>query len=233
MNERKADGRKIEITGNASITVKLDMMKIRLRVKSQGNTKDDAYETTAARYRAIEEELIGIGIDKGDISMTGLTFHSSPVRSYDNGFRESALEYSCTQEMEIILELDKAFLAKITRIHSQHKGLGDLTISFGISDVKKAEKELCRAVVSDAKQKAELICEETGATLGKLLDARYCSESIKKWPRDLSEAEIKERILYGDDACYYGAHESSDADERFITADIATGSESVLVWEII
>ncbi|MEK7673527.1 MAG: SIMPL domain-containing protein [Patescibacteria group bacterium] len=160
--------REITVEGIGKSYVVPDIAKISLGVNTKGKTSEATMSDNTKKINAIMSELEKLGIDKKDIKTTN--FYLNPNYVYQPTTGESKQDgYILDQNIEVtVRDFEKTgdVISKSTSAGANMVG----GINFTIEDRESAKTKAREEAITKAKLKAEMIEEQTGLRLGKIVN---------------------------------------------------------------
>ncbi len=157
---------RFSVNGSGTVYAKADIANINVGLKT--NTKKTAAEATkdsTDKMNNIISELTNLGIEEKDIKTSG--YNLSPVYNWTNDRGQELIGYEVTQTLTLkIRDLSKIgeVIAKTTEQGANQIG----NISFTIDDEYELRNQARELAITKAKEKAQLIAEQSGMELGKI-----------------------------------------------------------------
>ncbi|WP_191090037.1 SIMPL domain-containing protein [Histidinibacterium aquaticum] len=157
----------LQVTGQGEVNVKPDMAVVRLGVRVEAETAEEAVDRMSAGTEAVLSALSQAGVADADIS-TG-TLRVDPIlSSYESreGMRVTgfAAEIGLSVTVRDLDDLGGVLDAVVRQGANRVDG-----VSFDLADRSEALAEARRAAVADAQAKAQVFAEAAGVRLGDLM----------------------------------------------------------------
>lgn len=158
----------LTISAMGSASAAPDIAVVTLGVVSEGKTAREALTANAGDMNAVVDTITGAGIDKKDVSTSGLfvePIYSEPTKA--TGGRSTIISYRVTNQLTVRIRdidtsgalLDKVIAAGANRVNG---------VSFEIGDRKSLADQAIKAAVAEAKRRAALTAEAAGVQLGPI-----------------------------------------------------------------
>lgn len=157
---------RFSVTGSGTVYAKADIANIEVGLKT--GTKKTAAEATAestTKINKINTELLNLGVEDKDIKTSNYTLN--PVYNWTNAKGQELIGYEVTQTLTLkIRDLAKIgdIIAKTTEQGANQVG----NISFTIDDEFELKNQARELAIIKAKEKAELIANQSGIKLGEV-----------------------------------------------------------------
>jgi len=191
---RLNDQDRFSVTGSGTVYAKADIANIQIGLKT--GTKKTAAEATiegTTKMNDIIQELKKLNIDEKDIKTTNYTLN--PVYNWTDKTGQQLVGYEVTQNLTLkIRDLNKIgdVIAKTTEKGANQVG----GINFTIDDEFALKNQARELAIQKAKEKAELIADQTGMRLGKI---KNVYENSVNPPIGISYANAKMEFSGGAD----------------------------------
>jgi uncharacterized protein YggE len=165
--QQRATGPRVVVTGEGSVSVAPDVVKIRSGVTTRGKTVREATETNSKTMAAILTALTESGIPQKDVRTAQLSIQ--PVyASQDSGKEQKLVGYNVVNHVSAKIKhidklgdvLDRLIAAGATDVWN---------VEFLVSDPDKALDQAREAAIANARRKAEVYARAAGVTLGRVV----------------------------------------------------------------
>ncbi len=165
----------ITVRGRSSISVKPDLIHLDLDMQSRDTDCGAAMEMAEASLWELRLVLESCGFEKGELKTSGFDVRTEyeTVPDENGNYHNVFKGYCCAHTMNVEFPLDTQRLAEVLGRISATGAAPQLSVRFTVKDTEAAREELIRQSAADARRKAELLCEASGASLGKLVRISY------------------------------------------------------------
>lgn len=214
------NNRTITVKGVGSASTKPDYVTLSLRVSFSDKEYQEAVNGANRRVHALENAVVEAGFDK-----TELKTHSFNVETdYDNveegnRYRRVFAGYNCVYGLKLSFDLDALRLANTLTAISKSESEAEVDVRFTVKNPESVKAELLKSAAKNAREKAEILAEASGVTLGELLAINY----------DWTEVRFASETHF---ARSYGADMLNEAMPEFTPEDIESSDSAAFVWEI-
>lgn len=214
------NNRTITVKGVGSASTKPDYVTLSLRVSFSDKEYQEAVNGANRRVHALENAVVEAGFDK-----TELKTHSFNVETdYDNveegnRYMRVFAGYNCVYGLKLSFDLDALRLANTLTAISKSESEAEVDVRFTVKNPESVKAELLKSAAKNAREKAEILAEASGVTLGELLAINY----------DWTEVRFASETRY---CRAYGADMVADAMPEFNPEDIESSDSAAFVWEI-
>ncbi len=161
--------RTIRVNGSGKATLKSNCVVLSLTFEEKEKKNADAVANVPKKVDLLNSTLKGCGL-KPDCTKTvrynvrsGFSLKTDSKSQTKRVFDGFIYEH----EMTVEFDFDKGLLYKVLTSISYNLSNPELDVSFAVKDNGTAYEEVLRDAVKDARIKAEILCEASGARLGK------------------------------------------------------------------
>jgi uncharacterized protein YggE len=156
----------VTVSGTGKVTYVPDLMYLSVGVSSNGKTADEAWQQNEQTVKKLFEVLKTFGIDPKDMKTTGLNISPRYVTHKDA--EPELVGYTATYDLNVtVRKLDES-----GRVMDALVGAGanrQMNVAFGHSNIEQMMDEARTKAAQDARKKAELYVNASGASLGQVL----------------------------------------------------------------
>lgn len=214
--------RTITVKGIGAVSVKPDLIVLRLSMETAEYEYDAAMKAAAEKIDFLNKALEAAGFEKKSAKTADFRVRADYDRLNDGkgNYTSVFMGYKCRHELKIEFDFDTKRLAKALSEISKCIAKPEISIDFTVKDSSAVGGELLKAAVKNAREKAEILCAASGAKLGELLSIDYNWGELHLYSATDYDVEDKCMML--------GAADDMDIEPEEIKArDTAT-----FVWEI-
>jgi uncharacterized protein YggE len=170
--DETSDRRTVTVSGTATIRSAPDEAVVSLGVRTEAETAKGAMQQNAERMTAVIGAIVDSGISREDIATAYLSLY--PNYS-ENGTTVSG--YVAENQIAVTVRDIPAVGDLIDlAVDAGADTLGGIT--FQLSDENEGRDDALRAAVEDARSKAEVLADATGATLGQVVSVSEASSGF-------------------------------------------------------
>ncbi|MBI2874677.1 MAG: SIMPL domain-containing protein [Firmicutes bacterium] len=192
----------IEVTGEAAIKVKPDVVYISLGVQTQTATAGEAQTANASAMNKLIQALKGQGIAEDDMQTSGYSI--SPVYDYEKqsrGGQPELIGYMVQNSLQVKIKkigstgeiIDAAVKAGANTVHS---------ISFGVENPTPVYRRALQEAYSDALERAQVIASRAGVSGLKVISVTELGGGVPVIQRmakaEMAAADSSTPILAGE-----------------------------------
>lgn len=214
--------RTITVKGIGAVSVKPDLIVLRLSMETAEYEYDAAMKAAAEKIDFLNKALEAAGFEKKSAKTADFRVCADYDRLNDGkgNYTSVFMGYKCRHELKIEFDFDTKRLAKALSEISKCIAKPEISIDFTVKDSSAVGGELLKAAVKNAREKAEILCAASGAKLGELLSIDYNWGELHLYSATDYDVEGKCMML--------GAADDMDIEPEEIKArDTAT-----FAWEI-
>ena len=214
--------RTITVKGIGAVSVKPDLIVLRLSMETAEYEYDAAMKAAAEKIDFLNKALEAAGFEKKSAKTADFRVRADYDRRNDGkgNYTSVVMGYKCRHELKIEFDFDTKRLAKALSEISKCIAKPEISIDFTVKDSSAVSGELLKAAVKNAREKAEILCAASGAKLGELLSIDYNWGELHLYSATDYDVEGKCMML--------GAADDMDIEPEEIKArDTAT-----FAWEI-
>lgn len=177
--------RTITIKGVGKMKVNPDLVILNIIVDSKEKKYSDAVEKAAQKIEKLDNALVLVGIKKDEVKTSNYTVRTNYVFINDkkNQSKRQFDGYTCEHKLKVSFDYDMKTLANVLESISNCFSEPQFDIVFTVKDKDAVNEELLSIAAKNAKKKAEILCEASGAKLGKLATINYNWSDINIFSR--------------------------------------------------
>lgn len=155
----------ITVTGGATVTAAPDEAVVRVGVRTEADTSEDAYRQNADKTEAVMKALKGAGVPEDQIATTNISLD----RRYENrGERDERIFYIAENEFEVLItDLDQVGPVTDAAVKAGANIVGG--IEFRLSDQAAAKSDALTKAVEGARAKADTLAAAAEAEVGPVV----------------------------------------------------------------
>lgn len=167
--------RTITVKGIGAVSVKPDLIVLRLSMVTEEYEYDAAMKAAAEKIDFLNKALEAAGFEKKSAKTADFGVRADYDRLNDGkgNYTSVFMGYKCRHELKIEFDFDTKRLAKALSEISKCIAKPEISIDFTVKDSSAVSGELLKAAVKNAREKAEILCAASGAKLGGLLSIDY------------------------------------------------------------
>lgn len=219
--------RTIRVTGKGQIKVKPDMTRITMTLEGLHKDYSETLRRSSEDTETLRDVLTGFGFERSDLKT--LSFNvDTEYESYkdkSDAYKQRFSGYRFRHVMKVEFDSDNDRLGKILYALANCSVSPEFRISYTVKDPESAKNTLLGKAVTDAKEKAAVLTQAGGVTLGDIQSIDYSWGEI-----DFEYRPMRGELLMG------SGMPSEMADGVYDLAiepdDIEVSDTVTVVWEI-
>ena len=165
----------MKVTGKGKLSVKPDLIRLLLDVQKVCETYEEALRESTAQTEHLKDSLESLGFARTDLKT--LRFHVDTeyenYRDENNVWKNRFLGYKFTHAMKLEFDADNRKLGQVLYALAHAKVHPEIHINYTIKDAEAAKNRLLAKAVADSKEKAKVLAEAAGVTLGEIVTIDY------------------------------------------------------------
>lgn len=167
--------RTITVKGIGAVSVKPDLIVLRLSMETAEYEYDAAMKAAAEKIDFLNKALEAAGFEKKSAKTADFRVRADydSLNDGKGNYTSVFMGYKCRHELKIEFDFDTKRLAKALSEISKCIAKPEISIDFTVKDSSAVSDELLKAAVKNAREKAEILCAASGAKLGELLSIDY------------------------------------------------------------
>lgn len=167
--------RTITVKGIGAVSVKPDLIVLRLSMVTEEYEYDAAMKAAAEKIDFLNKALEAAGFEKKSAKTADFRVRADydSLNDGKGNYTSVFMGYKCRHELKIEFDFDTKRLAKALSEISKCIAKPEISIDFTVKDSSAVSGELLKAAVKNAREKAEILCAASGAKLGGLLSIDY------------------------------------------------------------
>ncbi len=178
------DGISIAVTGKVELPA--DQVQFNINVNAEADNPQAAYKTHQQREKALVELLDKYNIEEENIRYEPVSI--SKMRNY-NRDREEKPAYHTQQSVNVTFS-DFDIYEKI-QIGLIENGFDNFNGSFGSTKHEEGKAEALRKAIQQAKENAQIMADEAGVQLGRVVDMSYNYQQAQPYAMDAMQMKAE------------------------------------------
>lgn len=168
--------RTLNINESGAVTVPADIIIFNIEINAEAKTPQEAYELHKEREQRLVELLKEHGIAEEDIRYQPISIHRNRVDTRMNGGSETVAQ----TRQSVTLTMRDFDIFETIQVELIEADFDQFNTHFAASETEKAKDDALQEAITNARQKAELIAEETGGAVGQVVEVTYGTPSIQR-----------------------------------------------------
>lgn len=226
--------RKITVKGIGYITAKPDYVVINLTVDATHKKYEKAVEEASDKINKLSNALINIGFEKDALKISDFKVNvATGYKKNLKGVNEMVKTgFICVNRMKLAFDFDNEKLSKAVETITDCVAEPRLNITFTVKDEEAVKDELLKSAGSNAKRRAEILCESAGGKLGNLITVDYHWNQLSI----LSPTSYHSNDIGATTGILYDVNQKTVpllAPKSIQPEDIELHDDAIFVWEIV
>lgn len=217
--------RTIKVTGKGCVRLKPDLIIVNIVLQGVRNDYDEVLKESARQVELLKDCFEGIGLARTDLKTLDFNVDTENESQHDKkgNWVRKFVGYKFSHNMKIEFDADDDLLGKALSALANVPVNPEFSISYTVRDVEKAKNQLLKAAVLDSKEKAVVLTEAAGVTLGDILVIDYSWGEI-----DFVSGSTLDYMSFHDACLPCGGSIDMDIEPD----DIKVSDTVTVVWEI-
>jgi uncharacterized protein YggE len=167
--------RTITVKGIGRVSTSPDLVVISMSLETTEHDYEATMEFAAQKIEYLNVALEKIGFEKKSVKTTYFNINTNyrSVRDANGNYSHVFDGYVCNHRLKVEFDFDTKRLSQVLSAISKCVAQPEISISFTVKDPSAVSRELLISATANAKEKAEILCEASGVTLGALLSIDY------------------------------------------------------------
>ncbi len=173
--------RTIRVTGKGKIAVKPDTIRLMMDMSGIQETYEKAMELSTKQTEALRECFHNLGFDKSELKTLsfGINTKYEGYEAEDKSWKNRFAGYEFKHSMKIEFASDNDLLGKVLYALAHESVAPEFRIVYTIKDVEASKNLLLGKAVLDSKEKAKVLAEAAGVSLGEIVMINYSWDEIE------------------------------------------------------
>ena len=165
----------ITVKGVGNVSVKPDYIVLSMSLETRNRDYETAMREAASRIEHVNESLSTIGFEKESVKTTDFNVRTDYESKKDRSgnYYRVFNGYVVNHRLKVSFDFDTKVLSKALGTIASCIAEPELSISFTVKEPSAVNEALLKSATVNAKRKAEILCEASGAKLGELVNIDY------------------------------------------------------------
>lgn len=219
--------RTIRVTGKGKLSVKPDMIRLRLNTEGIAGDYDATLSISAESTEALKDVFEELGFDRK--ALKTLYFNvDTEYESYqdrDKSWKRRFEGYKFVHRMKIEFEANNELLGRVLYALTKCPIKPEFTIEYTVADMEKCKNELLGKAIADSREKARVLTEAADVKLCDIINMDYSWGEVDFVTRPMNEMMLRS---CAEDCCAepVGYNLDIEADDIDVTDTVT------VVWSI-
>lgn len=166
--------RTITVNGVGKMSVKPDYVVITMTIEAKDKKYDEAMKMLSDKIDRMQASIKAAGFEQDSLKTTSFNVNTD----YSYVSRKNVPErvfngYNCTTEAKIEFDFEQETLSNAIAAITESLADAQFNIMFTVKDKDAVNDELLAKAAKNAKRSAEILCDASGAKLGRLVSINY------------------------------------------------------------
>ncbi|MBQ9427582.1 MAG: SIMPL domain-containing protein [Paludibacteraceae bacterium] len=211
----------ITVTGRGNIHIIPDVTRVQVTIESKFKNYEVAYQMAEANLKDIGEVMERCQLSKTLPKTVRFSIDKSYHNVYDKGHytgKQAFDGYKLIQEIQINLGMDNALLTKVVRGLGENLTDIEINIGYTVKDPRPHQLKMLERAVKDASEKAKIMAEAAGCSLGLVKKIDYSEHEIHIYSQARNITECAE------------AANCSESSLDITPEDLVGGEDVTVTW---
>lgn len=216
--------RTITINGTGSISVTPDRVVLTMTAQEKDKVYQKAVGRTAERIERLANALKPLGFGTDSLKTESFAVRSDYITRKDmkGNIRRLFDGFVCTHRLSLESDYCHELLSKTISIISSSLAEPNLEIAFTVGDRESVCEKLITQAARNARTRAQVLCEASGTTLGRLLTIDY----------NIRQFDVFSHIDFHLDNCLREPELGMCADMGIRPSAIDVSDSVTFIWEL-
>ncbi len=162
--------RTIKVTGKGNISVRPDRIRLLLNMEGIQSSYEQTMELSTHETGILRDMFEGLGFDKSDLKTLYFSIDTKyeNYQAKDKSWKKRFEGYEYHHNMKIEFDADNDRLGRVLYAMVNSSVCPEFRIIYTIKDKESAKNQLLGKAVTDSKEKARVLTEAAGVTLGEI-----------------------------------------------------------------
>ncbi len=219
--------RTIRVTGKGNLSVKPDTVRLIMTMEGMQEEYDKSVEESAVMTEQIKDLFEKMDFERESIKTISFNI-SAEYESYqarDNSWKRRFEGYKFTHRVKVEFPADNKRLGRVLYALGHSPVRPEFRIEYTVAEPEKCKNELLAKAVADSKQKAGVLAEAAGVSLGEIVTIDYSWGEIEFVSRPMEHMMMDECLM----KC---AEPDASYDMDIDPDDIEVSDNVTIVWSI-
>lgn len=177
--------RVITVKGVGKVNAKPDQVTLDIHIKSANKSYEKTMETASLQLDSLRKAIGKCGMDMNDLKTEsfGIDTQFDHLKEHRDVEKNVFAGYECGHHLKLQFPMDMKMLGCVLTALSTSEVKPEFSVRFGVADTDKITAELLRDATQNARQKAEILTEAAGVTLGPIQTIDYNMSEVDLYSR--------------------------------------------------
>ena len=215
--------RTITVKGIGKASAKPDRVILTMTLETEAKDYEAAMEMAGYHIKNLNNAFLEIGFEAGAVKTTNFNVRTDydRVKDRQGNYQSVFRGYEVIHHLKVEFDFDMVRLSQTLSAIAGCLSQPQLSIAFAVKDATAINEEMLRSATINAKRKAEILCDASGAKLGNLIAIDY------NW----GELDIYSHTRF--DCCEEAMAPMKACSIDIDPEDIDVSDTATFVWELV
>lgn len=220
--------RTIRVTGKGKVSVKPDRIRLMLDMENTTPEYESTLKMSAEMTEALKDLVENLGFLRTDLKTLYFNVDTeySSYQDKDKSWKRRFEGYKFTHRMKLEFDADNKLLGRILYELARCAVKPEFSIEYTVGDPESAKNELLARAVNDSGEKAKVLTDAAGVSLGEIISIDYSWAEIDFVSRPMNKMMLEECCMSAPDEGARGYDIDIEADDIDVTDTVT------VVWRI-
>lgn len=186
----------ITIKGIGKVSARPDFVVLSMKLEAKDKEYDKAMVTAEEQLSQLKDSLVSMGFEKNAVKTTNFNIHTDydSCKDKQGNYQRVFSGFVCTHQLKLSFDFDMKRLSQTLAAIVNCLAHPELSIAFTVKDPTAVNDELLREATTNARKKAEILCEASGVKLGQLTAIDYNWEELNVFSN--TRYDMTEECIY-------------------------------------
>jgi hypothetical protein len=162
--------RTIKVTGKGKINVKPDTIRLVLSLEGMKESYEEALSFSTTQTESLKDIFVPLGFERSELKTLSFDIDTQyeSYQAKDKSWKRRFLGYKFSHNMKLEFPADNSRLGKVLYALAHGTVMPEFRILYTVKDTEKAKNQLLAKAVEDSKEKAAVLTQAAGVTLGEV-----------------------------------------------------------------
>lgn len=165
----------MRVTGKGKLSVKPDLIRLLLDTTKVCKTYEEALAKSAEQTEELKNCFEGLGFARTDLKTLRFSVDTEyeNYRDENNVWKNRFLGYRFTHGMKLEFDADNERLGRVLYQLARTECCPEFRINYTVKAPEAAKNKLLEKAVADSREKAKVLAEAAGVTIGAIVNIDY------------------------------------------------------------
>lgn len=167
--------RTITVKGTGKLTAKPDYIVLSMTLEARAEEYSNAVELSATQLGELSDSLGSAGFEKASLKTTDFNVRTDyqHVPDENGSYYNKFNGFVCGHQLKLEFDFETTRLAQALNAITSCIANPQLNVSFTVKDPDAISATLLKSAAANAREKADILCDASGVTLGQLITIDY------------------------------------------------------------